>query len=866
MRFIITILLCISESVTMLVCSQTISGTVIDSVDNTPVADVIVQLLDKQGKGVKFALTDDKGAFSLPVVESGITLSFKCMGYRWRMVSVSEALTVPKPLLIMLESEPFALEEVVVKAPDIMVKSDTLIYNVQRFTDAQDRSIADVLKKMPGIEVANGGQIKYNGIPINKFYIEGNDLLEGRYGVATNNISPQDVQNVEIMENHQPIRALSGIEYSEQAGLNLRLKESAKVRWTGIASVGGGFSPALYDGSLFAMRIAGKLQSMETLRLNNTGWNPASQSAQYTSENLSVAGLTNTPAPDYIYVGQHSSPLDEMRTRFNRSLLFNTSNSVKIGADYDLKVNASYERDRLDFQRSLHTDYFDNSIMPYSETESLLTDRHAVSAQTALQSNKTGTYLKNRLTAKIYWNDAASDVVYNNSDVAVTYRQNASMPSTDVSNELQIVKRIRNQILTVASDNRFVSKPHSLAVDGYYQGITSRSVLSTTEASYGWIFGKWKVRGRAGLMFNHYNLESQLYGLQIANYPAANDSRFNRINLYVRPEAVFENKLLLLNPYVLINCYRYDYDERLAADNSLSKIFSTVSPALAVRYRFTAKTELFADAKYSITPQMNDLFYSGLIMNDYRTFSVGLPSTDNDSKRSASLSLRYRNPVSSVFANIGCGYERNDAALMTEQTFINDRILMTYAVAPHSSDIFRANGGVSKGVYGGKIHISLDLGYAAMETASMRNSVIVPYKLTSISAMPKIKGTLRRWISTEYSLIFSKNSLNITGTASSYNNMRQKMTISLFPSKKLQLYAGGEHYFTRFNDNTSDNLLLIDAGARLTLSPIIDISLSANNLADSRKYTYSRYETLSETVYQYHIRPRNVLVSVYLKI
>lgn len=83
---------------------------------------------------------------------------------------------------------------------------------------------------MPGIDVRSDGRIQYQGQDINKFYIEGSDLLGGKYGVATNGISYDDVGAVDIMENHQPMQVLSGISFSEQAGINLRLKTSRKVR------------------------------------------------------------------------------------------------------------------------------------------------------------------------------------------------------------------------------------------------------------------------------------------------------------------------------------------------------------------------------------------------------------------------------------------------------------------------------------------------------------------------------------------------------------------------------------------------------------------------------------------------------------
>jgi hypothetical protein len=864
MRKLLIILILTTGFAVSPVHSQTLQGTVTDSLSGAPVAGVIVQLLDRQGKVLSYTLSSSKGVFTLPVAENGVALAFKCLGYRSCRLAVPNDRT--QPLSVAMQSETTQLPEIVVKAPDILQKSDTLVYNVQQYADAQDRSIADVLKKMPGVEVAESGQIKYNGTPINKFYIEGNDLLEGRYGIATNNISHRDVKNVEIMENHQPVRALQDVEMSEQAGMNLRLKENAKVRWTGIAGAGTGFSPALYDGSLFAMRIAGKLQSMETLRLNNTGWNPASQSVRHTSDKLFDYDLRQNLSPDYIAVGGYSTPLDPTRTRFNRSLLFNTANSMKISDDYDLKVNATYERDKLDFEHSAYTDYLDNLIAPYSESETLLADRHDVSLQAILQCNTPDVYLKNRLTADFGWNDVVANITDRS---ALT--QTTKMPVLNVSNELQAVRRIKNQALTISSFNSVVSKPHSLSVDGaeqaYVQDVVSRVVQSATEASYAWMLGKWQVRCRTGFDLLHSRLESSLNGLIFENTQAENNSSFSRISLYARPDLVYETKHLLLNPCIYVNYNRFAFNDRLLSKKTANNNV-TVSPALSVRVRFSAKTELFVNTKYSVVQPKTDCFQTGLILNDYRNLSVGYPSYTLDSKYSASLILRYRNPVSSVFANAGCSYERNAAALLHSQTFVNDYIIKTYQPALSRGEIYSVNGGVSKGVWGGKINVGIDAGYTRALSSSMRNSAVVPYSASVATVAPKIKGTLLRWMSVEYSLLASNNSMTFTGDVakSSYSSLRQKLNVNLFPSKKLQLNAGGEHYRTRFDDNTSDNLLLVDVGARWLLSSSVDVAVSASNLMNSRSYACSRYGMLSETVYRYRLRPRNVLLSVSVKI
>jgi hypothetical protein len=216
-----------------------------------------------------------------------------------------------------------------------------------------------------------------------------------------------------------------------------------------------GFFPLLYDASLFAMRIAGKRQHIETVRINNTGWNPALQSVRHTFDNLLDITSGQNQLPDYITVGEHGSPIDDRRTRFNRSLLVNTTNSLKLKNDYDVKANITYEKDALDFTRSAYTDYFDSTLSPWSETEYLQTWMHTLSGQFVLQANKPNVYLKNNLHTDLGWNSAVSAIT-GSYDVG----QHAKKPVFNISNELQAVKRIENRILTVSSINRMTGKPH----------------------------------------------------------------------------------------------------------------------------------------------------------------------------------------------------------------------------------------------------------------------------------------------------------------------------------------------------------------------------------------------------------------------
>lgn len=205
-----------------------ISGNITDKSDNNPIAGVVVTLTDATGEIITYDISKADGNFSLKVKSSvqEVVLITRLMGYE----EVKKTLeNKTQSVNLQMSMGDIQLREVVVKSKPIWNKEDTIVYSVNAFKTLGDKSIGDVLKKLPGVEVSANGNVKYQGEAINKFYIEGLDLLEKRYGIATNNVPADAIQNVEIIENHQPIKTLSGEVFSDKAAINLKLKKKSHV-------------------------------------------------------------------------------------------------------------------------------------------------------------------------------------------------------------------------------------------------------------------------------------------------------------------------------------------------------------------------------------------------------------------------------------------------------------------------------------------------------------------------------------------------------------------------------------------------------------------------------------------------------------
>ncbi|WP_018358997.1 carboxypeptidase-like regulatory domain-containing protein [Porphyromonas levii] len=243
-RFIGFLLLMLSGAAVM-VAQVPYTGRVVDD-KGAPIQDVNVMLYRNEAIAMGFGFTDADGRFSVRAKGDTrpVAIGFVLLGYEARRIDIEEFRNGAE---VVLKSVVFELREVSVRPDRIRRQNDTLIYNVSSFKLSQDRSIADVIRKMPGLEVSKNGTISFQGTPINKFYIEGMDLMGSKYAQASENINADMIGSVQVLQNHQPINSLKGLRFSDQAALNITLKENVKNVWSGIVDVGVG--TALQDSA-----------------------------------------------------------------------------------------------------------------------------------------------------------------------------------------------------------------------------------------------------------------------------------------------------------------------------------------------------------------------------------------------------------------------------------------------------------------------------------------------------------------------------------------------------------------------------------------------------------------------------------------
>lgn len=813
-------------------------GKVVNADTDEPVTGCIVK-----SKGA-FTSTDKEGRFVITPKSGADSISFRFMGY--------ESLSLPVTAdfsCVRLSPRVTQLNDVIVKAPDIYAKGDTLVFNVAKYANAKDNAIIDVIKRLPGIKVKDDGTIEYQGKPINKFYLDGNDFIGGQYGLATNNISHKDVASVEVMENHQPVKALEGIEFPEEAGINLKLKDDARSRWVGVAQVAAGAQPLLYDGSLFTMRMASKIQNMFTLKADNTGWNPANEIREHDFDDMFSSDYTESLWPEYISADIINAPLTEKRTRDNLSWLANAITAWKKN-DTSMRLKLNYMGDRLDYNSGMTTDYFSSQIPQFVQNNAQRTQTHDMSAQFYSQTNKRDYFLKEKFTVAGIW-DKSNSTVTGSYDLA----QLVDRKSFSASNDLKLVKRNEKKLFTLISRNTFGHNPDLLTVAGdedAVQSLGTTDFRSTTETRFGKMTRFWKYYLTAGLDLDWLRMNSSLAGLGEFDNNGIHEAFLS--NLYATPQIDYERNGWRASLRIPLKWLHHSVAGRHDYVNT--------SPRLYVRRQLTSKSDVSGSVAYSLGSPQPYMNITAPVLSDYRNLFIADNPDKYSQKIAATLSYRYRNPLKSLFFNLSATYNHSRTSIMSNQLFIDDFIVSTYAQRLNNSNSWYVNGGFSKGLGHSRIVVGCDINASVSSASSMRDYDVIPYRQMTAGVKPYFKGSLLKWLSANYEADYGFSELKINGKTNDYHTFRQNIFTTIIPSDIVQFTIGAEHFLTRFPEGNTANLLLLDASAVWRLNNKVRLSLTADNLLNRRSYEYVNYGTLSRSEHHFLIRRRSILASV----
>ena len=836
-----------------------VKGKVFDGTSDKPLTGASAVIKGEDGKIKKFTSTDKDGNFTmtLPSVK-GCTLTVSMMSFEKKLISLD---SVCSPIRIKLMPGAIMLKEVSVKADRIREQGDTISYSVSAFAQTKDRSIGDVLKRMPGIDVEKNGKIKYQGEDINKFYIEGSDLLGGKYGIATEGISHNDVGAVEVMENHQPMQVLTGIAFSDKAAINLKLKNKAKATWTFHGDAGGGVSwqpkGALWDGEIFAMAVLPGFQNITSLRANNTGENLSMANTDF------FAGSRNTQLSQYVNIGLPGVPaLSDKRTLFNRSFLFTSNNLWKL-KNGEFKTNIDYSFDRTASSASNITTYFlegNNRII--TENRDGKEHHHSLTGKFIYELNQKTAFINNTLRTDVDWDDIRLATTG-----SLPNTQSTKLPDYYISNKFTLIKRFKGKhLVTFKSVNEWESLPQTLLMNikgnDFSQQISDHAYYTDESAAYSFTLKGLTVGIEGGVKGYLRSMNSQLPELP-QELPGLTENVINTdyFTVYASPSLEYWLHYVNLKMDLPISYYHFGFDKSFADRDEVY-----FSPSLSFNWKPNGRFSGTLRGGIGRAPMNLNLIHPALIMSDYRTLKSGTDNFYNFSSQRLSASFSFKNTRHGIFINGMAMQSWSHTPYTMSQQLFGDYTVYSYSDAKSESRMSMATLNVGKTLdfMRGSCNVIGNFNRNESHLLSQMkevNSVNLGYGVSG-----KINGAPCSWFSFDYAIEFAANRLSMNGMHQSWLSvLTNELNFTFVPHKKWQLTLGGEHFRNEITSDNFKNILMLDAKISYQLNKRIELTANFTNILNNKTYNYTTYSSLSSFESQRNLRGRQLMLSVTLR-
>lgn len=224
----------------------TIRGQLIDADLKEPMVQATIQLF--QASDSTFAggtVSSEKGNFYLEAPSAGTyKLRISSVGYQ----TIERELTLRRHEnqdlgTLLMETESVMLQEAVItgRAAQVIVRKDTIMYNPEAFRTPEGSPIEELIKRIPGAEVDEDGNITINGKEVKKILLDGKEFMLGDVETALKNIPVNIIQNMKFYDQQSDQARITGIEDGEkETVLDFSIKKGMNRGYMTNLDLGGG--------------------------------------------------------------------------------------------------------------------------------------------------------------------------------------------------------------------------------------------------------------------------------------------------------------------------------------------------------------------------------------------------------------------------------------------------------------------------------------------------------------------------------------------------------------------------------------------------------------------------------------------------
>ena len=183
------------------------------------------------------------GLYRLQAKPGKYLLKVTYIGYQPSYTPV-QLVSAPKRMGdIVLQPDAIMLAEAVVvaEAPQVQVVEDTVQFNANAYRTPQGATLEELVKKLPGAEVDDDGNVKINGKDVSKILVNGKEFFGGDVATGLQNLPVEMIEKLKTYDKKSDLARITGIDDGEEETvLDLTVKKEMNTGWFGNADIAGG--------------------------------------------------------------------------------------------------------------------------------------------------------------------------------------------------------------------------------------------------------------------------------------------------------------------------------------------------------------------------------------------------------------------------------------------------------------------------------------------------------------------------------------------------------------------------------------------------------------------------------------------------
>lgn len=836
-----------------LFAQNSVTGVCLSESDHSPFIGCNVIVYDEAGSILGFTTSGADGKWEVSLKDfSENRIKVVATGFNIQKTEIVVQRPFERIELFVKEAE-LSIRESIISIEPIKQRGDTITYNVSSFKSETDRTIAEVLERMPGMEVDESGGIKYQGKAINKFYVEGLDMLGSSYGIASNTIRAEDVMSVEVYERHQPIKSLKELIPSDNSAINLILKNGSKGTWSGSVEGGGGYRPILWNAGITGMFFGKGFQTLDLYKGNNEG----ERNSRMLKEQ--VRGIDQLGEIVKVSIPFSPSISEDRYLDFTEHSLSGNA-LVRINNDATFRSNVSYLSSNEVMQGSTQSEYYfaDGEVLIFNESLARRHNSKKISFEGQLENNSERSYIRNNIRITGRWNDDSGTVVESES----ISRQNSHHKLATFANDLLASKRIGDKAIRFYSVTGYQSLPEYLDLGTSVQRASQGILTSNNRAHVTLTYYNWTFDPGISLKYDGHWLKSEMNREEGAIPDSLRNDRFGgRINVQLQNNISWRPAYWLRFGVGLpIGLISFVHDNRIR-DERTREVHCYANPSIYNELSFNQKFGLTTRITYADAYEDDIQWYPGYIMNTYRTVKKTDTFGQKSKRYTLITGLRFTDVTKALFCNVDITLmrEARDFIYCTEYSgiYLIDNTIDYQNVARSA----QFSMGMSKGLNAIRGNIDLKFDYITGRTPYQRQGKILDSRSNISAVTVLITSNPFECFDIKYNAVarIGYNSLE-NHQLPSTSSVSQDLQLGVRFSNRVWWTTGVQDYYSSLS-GSSHNILFIDSGLSYK-NKRVEYSLTARNLTNAKVMETTYINTMNTHSQSISLRPLSVVFTI----